>query len=180
MGILNDLYSFRDLIIKSDKKLLSTGELALWYALKLFQSESSEEIYVLGRTLEKCTGLSHKGFYKARDKLIQKGFINYIPDSNVNKSGIYTFMEIEKVHTEAAKEAGMNEKVHTETADKASMNEKVHTEAANEANLNEKVHTEEIDYRKLFGVEDNILKTNTFNSTSKMFKRMIKNEQDRD
>lgn len=95
MSVLKELYAFRELVTNSEDKIMSTGEFALWCALKMYQKEISESFRVPTFMLEKLTGLSRQGLYNAREKLIKKGFIEYLTDTAVNKPGLYKVYKID-------------------------------------------------------------------------------------
>lgn len=158
MGILSDLYSFKDFIMNSESKILSTGEISLWYGLKMCQPEDAELFYVSTWMLEKITGLSHKGLYKARQNLVHKGFIEYSSNPAANRPGQYCFLKDIgiKVHTEVHKTAHTKdlvpEKVHTVKP----MAEKVHT------GIHTEVHT-----------AVHLEKENVFGKAAKQFKIMM-------
>lgn len=155
MSVLKELYAFRELVIGSEGKILTTGEFALWCALKMYQKESAEPFSVPSFVLEKLTGLSHKGLYKAREKLVEKGFIYYQQDTAVNKPGQYRFlpmvqapvhMEVHagiytQVHTDPSDSHIVYSTVHTGTATSEPAPYKVHTSSGESSNIGEMVHT---------------------------------------
>lgn len=91
MNYLKEVLSFNELLMT---ETLSTGQIALWYALMYINNKCGwkESFTAANNVLNTYTRLSDKGIIKARNALIQKGLIRY--KSRGNKAGIYTVLSI--------------------------------------------------------------------------------------
>lgn len=91
MNYLLEVLSFNKLLMTEN---LSTGQIALWYALMYINNMCGwkENFTVANAALNTYTHLSDKGIEKARNALIQKGLIRY--RSKRNKAGVYTLLSI--------------------------------------------------------------------------------------
>jgi len=88
LNYLSELRAFKDWCLMNQP---STGQIALWHALMLMANSSGwqEWFLVPSQTLELLTGLSHSGVNKARQKLIDRGLIEYRPSDNRKKASKY-------------------------------------------------------------------------------------------
>lgn len=86
MNYIAEIKAFHDLV---EIKRLSTGQIALWYALMYINNKCAwiEWFTVPNRTLELHTGLSRDGIAKARNILKQKGMIAF--ETNGTKATSY-------------------------------------------------------------------------------------------
>ena len=75
MDYIKEINAFYDLLLSNP---LSSGQVALWSALMHICNKASwpEWFSVANQTLEVLTGLSRKGVFAARNKLIQGGYIS--------------------------------------------------------------------------------------------------------
>ena len=76
MNYLIELKAFHDSILMNG---LSTGQIALWYALMYINNKCNwtEWFSVSNQVLSIQTGLSRSGILKARNELKQKGYIDF-------------------------------------------------------------------------------------------------------
>lgn len=88
---LNYLTECRTFFNQIDINSLSTGQIALWFALLNINNVRSwcNEFSVPISTLQAKTGLSRSGIIKARNKLKQLGYIDFTSRSSSRKSAIY-------------------------------------------------------------------------------------------
>lgn len=79
MNYIAEIKAFQDLV---QVKQLSTGQIALWYALMYINNKCAwiEWFTVPNMTLELNSGLSKSGIYKARNVLKQHGIIDFKPN----------------------------------------------------------------------------------------------------
>lgn len=79
MNYIKEIKAFHDLV---QVKQLSTGQIALWYALMYINNKCSwtEWFTVPNITLELNSGLSKSGIYKARNVLKQHNIIDFKPN----------------------------------------------------------------------------------------------------
>lgn len=91
MNYLSEVLSFNKLLMTEN---LSTGQIALWYALMHINNMCGwkENFTAANATLNTYTRLSENGIVKARNALIQKGLIRY--KSRHNKAGVYTMLPL--------------------------------------------------------------------------------------
>lgn len=87
MNYLQQILAFNDSLMY--KLRLSSGEIALWYALMSVNNKAGwiEWFTVANRTLESLSGLSRSGINKARNALKQDGLIDF--KSNGRKATSY-------------------------------------------------------------------------------------------
>lgn len=78
MNYLTELKAFHDSILMNG---LSTGQIALWYALMYINNKCNwtEWFSASNQVLTIQTGLSRSGILKARNELKQKGYIDFKP-----------------------------------------------------------------------------------------------------
>ena len=93
MNYITEIKAFHDLI---QIKQLSTGQIALWYALMYINNKCNwiEWFTVPNQTLELNTGLSRQGIIKARNILKQNGVIAF--RSNGTKATSYKMITLSK------------------------------------------------------------------------------------
>ncbi len=91
MNYIKEIKAFHDLV---QIKQLSTGQIALWYALMYVNNKCAwiEWFTVPNITLELNCGLSRKGIYKARNALKQHGIIDF--KSNGTKATSYKLVSL--------------------------------------------------------------------------------------
>ena len=91
MNYIAEIKAFMDLV---QVKSLSTGQIALWYALMYINNKCAwaEWFTVPNITLELNTGLSRQGINKCRNALKQCGIIDFI--SNGTKAASYKLITI--------------------------------------------------------------------------------------
>ena len=87
MNYLKEVVAFANYLLYNR---LSTGEIALWYALMAANNRLGwrDDFDVSGFAMMQTTGLSKSGLAKARNGLKQKGLIDYIPGKG-SKPGKY-------------------------------------------------------------------------------------------
>jgi hypothetical protein len=95
MGILEDIYSFKTLLLNRQMEL-STSEIALMYALMLCKADDSCSIQEYSENLEVLTGLSKRGFIYARKRLEDKKLI-YYKRGYKSKPGEF-FIKVQPLH----------------------------------------------------------------------------------
>ena len=90
MNYLLEILAFHDLVAINQ---LSTGQIALWHALMYINNKCAwqEWFTVSNRMLESHTGLTRDGIAKARNKLRQKGYIEF--KSNGTAATAYTMIQ---------------------------------------------------------------------------------------
>ena len=93
MNYITEIKAFHDLV---QIKQLSTGQIALWYALMYINNKCNwiEWFTVPNQTLELNTGLSRQGIIKARNILKQNGVIAF--RSNGTKATSYKMITLSK------------------------------------------------------------------------------------
>ena len=92
LNYLREILAFNDL---QEINRLSTGQIALWYALMYINNKCSwnEWFTVAVSTLKSRTGLSRDGVYKARNRLSQLGYIGF-RENGKGKSGSYKMLTL--------------------------------------------------------------------------------------
>lgn len=93
MSYITEILAFNDLLLSQP---LSTGQIALWYALMYINNKSGwvEWFSAPNRTLEFYTGLSRQGVNKARNSLKQSGLIDF--KSSGTKATMYKLTRMSK------------------------------------------------------------------------------------
>lgn len=78
MNYLTEIIAFNDII---ELNGLSTGEIALWYALMYVNNKCkwASEFTVTSKKLQLLTGLSRSGIMNARENLKKCGLIEFYP-----------------------------------------------------------------------------------------------------
>lgn len=91
MNYLAQIRAFNDLILVYR---LSTGQIALWYALMSVNNRCAwkPSFTVANLTLELMTGLTRRSIYNAREKLKELGLITF--ESNGMQATRYTILPI--------------------------------------------------------------------------------------
>jgi hypothetical protein len=92
INYIKEIKAFNDLV---QVKQLSTGQIALWYALMYVNNKCAwiEWFTVPNMTLELHTGMSRKGIYKARNILKQHNIIDF--SSNGTKATSYKLISLQ-------------------------------------------------------------------------------------
>ncbi|WP_304459240.1 DnaD domain protein [Alicyclobacillus sendaiensis] len=107
MNYMRELNAFRDWALLNRP---STGEVALWYSLMSINNATGwvDWFTVPNQTLQLLTGLSRQGLERARNRLIQRGLIEY-QKGHSNHAGKYrlaSISECQKVGTQVGTEVG--------------------------------------------------------------------------
>jgi hypothetical protein len=91
-NIFHELKAFRDWTIINRP---TSGEIALWYVLLTINNMVgwSDQFTASNPTLQLLTGLSKSSFDRARNKLVQRGLIEYQPGTT-RQSGTYRLVSI--------------------------------------------------------------------------------------
>ena len=101
MNYLAEIIAFNDSL---ETNQLSTGQIALWYALMSINNKCrwAEWFAVANRVLESKTGLSRKAILEARNVLQQKGYIKV--RTNGTKASSYRMISLAKTTQAATQE----------------------------------------------------------------------------
>lgn len=92
MNYIKEINAFNDYLLINK---LSTGEIALWYALMHINNKTGwlKEFTVSNLVIQQLTSLSRAGLDNARNKLKQRGLIDYKPGRS-NRAGKYKMFSL--------------------------------------------------------------------------------------
>lgn len=111
---MNYIIELREFYNWLETNELNAGEINLWQALMYIANKTrwEESFTVTADTLRAKTGLSQKALYEARERLVEKGRIQYQEEAE-NKSATYTIIPL--CGNTSCEPKVQNETVETET-----------------------------------------------------------------
>jgi hypothetical protein len=106
-----EIKAFNDYLLQN---CLSTGEIALWYALMNINNKTawSEDFTSSNLVLQQLTGMSRQGLDGARKNLINKGLITYVKGTQ-DKAGTYHIYSLLERYTNVSLDTVVDTTVDT-------------------------------------------------------------------